>query len=318
MPKSVTSVAPINPLLTNVAVGYTNPAFIAEQVMPVVNVGNEKFTYYIFKRDHWKRYNTKREVGAKFMRLDYGVDTDTATCFEYGVEHPIDDRIRAEAQRPLDPDVQGTQLVTEALRLDYEKQVASTLTNSSNYNSNLTSTPSPQWNQSNATILSDIITAQEAVRQQIGQYPNVIVIPPQVAQVIAVSDELTGYVKNVIGIKALQEGPTTGWMLPPTLFGMKVLIPACVEVTSNLMQTTTTADIWGDYVWLGYVNPRPMLMAPSFGYTFRRRNFEIRTWRDEAIASDIIRGSWVQTHKIITVDEDGKAIAGYLFEDVLA
>lgn len=318
MPAHVRTVAPINPLLTNVSVGYTNPAFIAEDVMPVVPVGVEKFTYYRFGRDHWKRYNTRRDVGAKFMRLDYGVSTTTATCVEYGVEHPIDDRIRDEAQRPLDPDVQGTEIVTEALRLDYEKQTSALMTNTANYNASLTSTPTIQWNGTSPTILNDIMAAQEAVRQQIGRYPNTIVIPPQVAQVVAISSELVGYVTNVIGVTALQEGPTTGWMLPRTLFGMQVLIPAGIEVTSNLMQTDVTGDIWSDYVWVGYVNQRPQLMSPSFGYTFRRRSFQISTWRDEAIKSDIIRGTWVQTKDIITVDDDGLAIAAYLYSDVLS
>jgi len=318
MPTRRSTVAPIHPLLTNVAVAYQNRAFISEIVMPVVNVGVEKFTYYRFHRDHFKRYNTKREIGSKFMRLDYDLETDTATCQEYGVEHPVDDRIRAEAQKPLDPDIQGTEICAEAIRLDYEKQTASLLTTAANYNSGMTSQPTIQWNASGATIFSDITNAQELVRQQIGQYPNVIVIPAQVAQVLAFSSEITSYITNVIGIKALGEGPDSAWMLPSTLFGMKVVVPGSIEVTSNLMQPTTTSDVWGDYCWLGYVNPKPALMRPSFGYTFRRRSFQTQVWRDEAIASDIIRVGWIQTKEIITVDEDDNAIAGYLYSNTLA
>ena len=318
MPTRRATVAPINPLLTNVAVAYQNRSFISEVVMPVVNVGVEKFTFYRFHRDHFKRYNTKREIGSKFMRLDYDLETDTATCQEYGVEHPIDDRIRAEAQSPLSPDIQGTEICAEAIRLDYEKQTASLLTTAANYASGMTSQPTIQWNATSATIFSDITSAQESVRQQIGQYPNVIVIPAAVAQIMAFSSEITSYITNVIGISALSEGPDSAWMLPSTLFGMRVVVPGSIEVTSNLMQPTVTSDVWSDYVWLGYVNPRPALMRPSFGYTFRRRLFETNVWRDEAIKSDIIRVSWVQTKEIITVDSDDNAIAGYLYTNVLS
>ncbi len=317
MPTRVSTVAPISPLLTNVAVGYQNRAYVAPIVMPVVPVGSEKFTYYTFGKDHWKRYNTQRAVGAKAMRIDYSLSTRTGTCKEYMIEHPIDDRIRAEAQRPLDPDVQGTELCTDALLLDWEKRVATKIMTSSNYASGMTSTPSTKWDQAGATIFDDITSAQEAVRKKIGQYPNIILIPPEVAQVLAFSSEVTSNVKNVIGISALREGAETGWMLPQQLFGMKVVVPAVIEVTSNLQQTETTADVWADHVWLGYVNPRPAIMRPSFGYTFRRRNLRVRTYRDETIKSDIIEVSFVQTEEVIAVDDDGKYIAGYLLTDVL-
>ena len=317
MPTRVSTVAPMNPLLQNVAVGYKNLAYISQIVMPVVPVANEKFTYYRFGKDAFKRYNTKRNIGSKAMRLDYSVNTETGTCEEYMVEHPIDDRIRAEAQRPLDPDVQGTEICTEALLLDYEKRVATLLTTSSSYHSDLTATPSTKWDQSGATIFDDITTGQEAVRKKIGQYPNIIVIPPVVAQKLAFASEVTDYIKNVIGLQRLERPQEGGWQLPSVLFGMKVVIPWAIEVTSNLQQTEVTADIWGDYVWMGYVNPRPAIMRPSFGYTFRRRNFRVRTYRDETIKSDIIEVSFVQTEKVIAVDDDGKYIAGYLLTDCI-
>lgn len=311
MPARVSTVAPINPLLTNVAVGYTNLGFIAERVLPVVPVANEKFTYYKFGKDSFKRYNTKRSIGAKAMRLDYSLSTTTGTCEEYMVEHPIDDRIRAEAQKPLDPDVQGTEICTQSLLLDYEKRVADMLTTYTNYASGMYATPSTKWDAAGATIFDDITTGQEAVRQKIGQYPNVMVVPPVVAQKLAFASEVTDYIKNVIGLTRLERPQEGGWQLPEVLFGMRVVVPWAVEVTSNLQQAETTADIWGDYVLILYVEPRPAIMRPSFGYTFRRRNFQVRTYRDETIKSDIIETSFVQVEAVITTDDDGKYVAGY-------
>ena len=318
MPARIERVAPISPLLTNVAVGFKNLNFVAELVLPVIPIGTEKFTYYRFGKDHFKRYNTKRSVTAKPARVDYSVNTTTGTCEEYMLEHPIDDRIRDEAQRPLDPDVQGTEVTTDGLLLDQEKRVADLLLTSTSYHSDLTSTPSTKWDAAGATIFDDITSAQEAIRKKIGQFPNMILVPPIVAQKLAFSSEITDYVKNVIGLTRLEREQRLGWLLPETLFGMRVVIPSAIEVTSALTQTETVADIWGDYCWLGYVNPRPMIMSPSFGYTFRRRNFRVRTWRDESIKSDIIETSFVQVEKVIAVDDSGLYIAGYLFTDCIS
>jgi len=319
MPKAIDTVAPVHEILTNVAIRYRNPAFIAEQLWPVVPVGSEKFTYFLFGPEMFKRYDTRRALSTQPKRIDYSLWTAKGVCEEYMLEHPIDDRIRAEFERPLDPEVQGTELLTDALRLDQEHRVASICTTSGNYHSDLAKTPSTKWNETGATIFEDITGMQEAIRKIIGVYPNTIVIPASVAQVMAFASEVTDYIKNVIGLERLERPPEQGWMLPATLFGMRVLIPGVVTLKTNLGQEDwQTEDVWKDHVVIAYVQPRPSLYRPSFGYTFRRRPFRVRTFRDENVKSDIIEASFIQAELVVGKDRKDKIVAAGLLYNVLA
>jgi hypothetical protein len=295
--------------------------FISEEILPVVDVATEKFTYYKFGRTNFRRYNTKRQVSSGYQRVDYNLSTATGTCLEYGLEHAIDDRIREEAQAPLEPDVQGTLIVTEGLRLDQEKRVASMLCTSGSYHSDLTSTPGTKWSTAACTLHSDITTAMEAVRKKIGVYPNTWVLPAAVAQKVSLDNDVTDYVKNVGGLASIERAdPDTGYLLPKRMWGLKIIIAGAIENTANLQQAESMADIWSDYSILAYVNDRPAKWAPSFGYIFRKRGqaIKVQRYREERIKSDIIRASMIQDEVVVSTDSSSKFLAGYLFTDVLA
>jgi hypothetical protein len=314
MPQTIETVSPIAELLTNVAQKHINRAFVIEELLPVVPVGSERFTYMVFGREHFKHYNTRRAYNARPIRIDYTLSMREGTCEEFMAEHPIYERMRAEAQRPLDVEIQGTELVTDALRLDQEIMGQSILFNKDNYYSGMAVTPSKKWDETGATIFKDITDRQEAVRKRIGMYPNTILIPPSVAQIMAFSSEVTDYIKNVIGLQRLERPAEEGWMLPPVLFGMRVVMPSVIELSDG-----TLKDVWGDSVLVAYVAPRPAVFRPSLGYTFRRRGFRIRIWHDDYVKADIIEGSWVQKQYITGVEPDTeKIIAAGLLYDVLS
>lgn len=323
MPNSLNTVAPISPLLTNVAVGYENLMFVAEEVLPVVNVATEKYTYYVFGRHHFRRYNTKRNFSSGFQRVDYAASTKTSRLQQFGLEHPIDDRLKDEAQAPLQPAVQGTYIVTEGLRLDYEKRVATLVTTSGNYATGMTATPSVKWDTITATIHSDITAGMEAVRQKIGVYPNKIIIPSTVARYMSLANDITDYVKQWSGggLGAIERATAAeGYLLPKNLWGLKTVIAGAVENTANLAQAESMADIWSDFVLLAYIPQQPQLWKPSFGYTFRKNGaaVKISRYREEKITSDIVRGQFIQEEKLLALDDSSKAIAGYLLTNVLA
>lgn len=318
MPATIQAVAPIQPLLTNVAIGYRNRMFVGDQLLPVVPVSSERFTYFLFGRHHFKRYNSKRNVGSAFMRVDYDARTTTGQAEEYGLEHPIDDRIRDEAQAPMDPDIQGTTLLTEALMLDQEKRIASLLTTAGNYKTSLTTTPGTKWDAaSNTTIRANIKTGMEAVRQQIGRYPNVIMIPAAVAAAIAVGSELTQILQYTYGMGQITSDAEGGYYLPKVLYGMSVVIAGAIENTANLGQAETMADVWSDNVVMLYRSPSPAIWQPSTGYIFRRRMFQVQTYREEPIKSDIVRASFIQTEKLTALDTGSLLTSAYLLTDVL-
>lgn len=309
MPVSIPTVHPVDPLLTNVAVGYKNEAFIADQVLPVVKVKDEKGTYFLFGREVFHRHNTKRAIGTAAETVDYDMDTSTYEGVEYCLAHPIDDRIRSQAQGPLDPDIEGTELCMQGILLDQEVRVATMLCNVNNYHATLQAIPAPKWDAANSDPIGDITLGVERVRQLVALYPNTIVIPAKVARILAWHDDIKEIVKYTMPSMLTKTIPT--YVLPPYLWGMKVIVPKAIYNTANPQQDEVMQDIWC-CVLLLYVNPAPAIKKPSFGYIFESQPLKTRKWREEKVHSDYVEPGFVRDEKICAVDDDGKALAGYI------
>ena len=76
----------VDPVLTNLATGYTNEQFVGDQLMPFVLVDKEGGKIPLFGKEHFKVYSTERALRAKSNRInpeDIG-EVDVALD-----EHPV-------------------------------------------------------------------------------------------------------------------------------------------------------------------------------------------------------------------------------------
>ena len=319
MPVSIETVHPVNPLLTNVAIGFKNETYIAPEVFPIVNVKDERGIYYVFGREAFQRVNTKRDIGTKSAGVDYDVDTENYQCEEYALHHAIDDRIRKQAQAPLSPEIEGVELCMNGLLLDYEVRAANLADTPLNYPAanrlDLTAVGANRnWNEANSTPVQDITGGIEQVRAQCAVYPNKIIIPSDIAAVLAWHADIQEIVKYTMPGMLAKDVPN--YILPPYLWGMKVVIAK--PLFSEVPDINTYADIW-DNVLLLYVNDSPALKKPSFGYTIRVSGSMVtRKWREEGEHSDYVEPGFIQDEVITTLNAAGQAIAGYCIWNVLA
>src|SRR6516165_2148987 len=87
--------------------------FIADKVFPLVPVNKESDFYAVYNRAYFYRDEVAvRPLGGRPPEAGYEVTHQRYNCIEYGLEDKIDDRIRANADQPLDPDLSAMRLLT--------------------------------------------------------------------------------------------------------------------------------------------------------------------------------------------------------------
>ena len=263
----------VDPVLSALAIGYSNAEFIGHHLLPFVEVEREGGKIPKFGKDAFKVYNTERALRARSNQIvPEDPDDITVVLDEHDLEYPIDYREDAEAAFPLQ--AHATTRVTEGIRIRHEKMVADMVQNPANY---------PAGNKialSGADVFSDPTSDPEgvvddgraAVRAKIAKEPNTLVI---------------GYRTW----RALKRHPKLRSILSDTrprlvqLADLRDIFEVDNIVVGKGVYATdagVTNDIWGSTLVLAYVPPAPPAKAgdapmtrspydPSFGYTLRKK-----------------------------------------------
>jgi hypothetical protein len=307
----------VDPLLTNLGKKYTPEGFIAEQVFPRVPVSSEAGKYAVWTREDFFRVDTDPMLPdrSETKEIDFTVSTESYSCEEYALRTSVSEREERQAAslggsrllRLRETKVQG---VRDIIALHREVRVAALLTAAGGLSNS--STPSVNWSHADATIEADILTAKEAVYDDIGRPPNTIIIPWKLANAIAIQPDIREILKYTVdGRQLLALGEN---VLPAMLWGLKVIVPQVQATTSHEgAGTQTFTDVWGDSARVLYINPTPDTERPSVGYTLQTRGFEVRTWREDDPNVERIRVSdGILEEKLVAPE------AGYELIDLLA
>lgn len=300
--------------LTNFSIGYHPKGMVARQVFDVVPVVKESGEYFVWNRHDAARIpDTLRANGAESNTLSFNLDSNgTYRCHEYALKSKITDRDRANADSVLKLEQAKTMRLKDLIELDLEKRVATLLTTQGNFASTnrVQLSGTDQFNNASfvGSIESRIDTGKEAVRQQtLGLDPDTIIIPSAVAKVVkrdANIRELIKYTHQDL----LVDGD-----LPPVLWGMKVVIPKAVNVTTRKgASTQTIADVWGKHIVMTVSNGGGSIDVPTFGKLFQAGTEVVKTWRKDELSADFYEYS-LNTDEIISSN-----VAGYLIEDCIA
>jgi hypothetical protein len=307
----------INQALTNMAIGYHPQGLIAEQIFPIVPVAHETDYFYIWDRaDAFRKEDTLRADGAESNEVEFKVTKDTYSAEEYAMKVGVTDREMGNADSVLQLKISKQKRLQDKLLVDLEYRIATLVATTTNWDTNnsvsLSGTDrfdNASYSDSNATSIEyRIDTAKEAIRKATGGLePNVIIIPSAVAKVVKRNKTIRDLIKYTHA-DLLVDGD-----LPPSLWGLKVMIPKGSYATSNEgAATQTLADIWGKSIILMHVNPNPAIDAVSAGYIFRSRPWMTKEWREEWKSRDVIETGYVQAEKIVST------YAGYVIANCIS
>jgi hypothetical protein len=314
--------------LTNISVAYLQNTnnFIADKVFPVVPVDKKSNIYFKYTKDDWFRDEAQRRAdGTASAGSGYGLTTDNYLADVYAFHKDIGDQTRANADNPLNPDMEATQFVTQRLLLRREVQWASdyftsgvwgtTKSGTSATGQTNGSTQVTVWSDyTNSTPIPDIEYAKTTVLQNTGFEPNTLVLS------YAVFQKLKAHPTLVDRYKYTQAGAIVTEDLLAALFGVdRVLVAKAVVNGANEGASGTYAFTAGNSALLCYVAPNPGLMTPSAGYTFMWTGVSgglgttvgVSRFRMEELKADRVEGEIAFDNKVVAAD------LGYFWSSII-
>lgn len=300
----------IDPVLTNLAVGYKNAEFVAEKIFPQVYTDTEGVQVPVFGKGSFVEYDTKRAVGAasNVITLD-SPNYLPVVLEEHDLSVGVDYREKAESK--FDEQAKATRRATKGVQLRQEIETATLLQNKSVYQSGHSKdlASATQWSADSSNPLMDIETARETVRAACGVRPGVLVVGASVLSALKRHPEL---------IKALGANERKTLLTVDQLKNLLELDDIIVgQAVSAPAANKATKDVWGKFASLIV---RPPLVSdgndegePAFGYTFRRRGMPLVDRYDE-VGGKVEYARFTDIRKAAVV---GSA-CGFLFENAVA
>lgn len=296
----------VDPVLTNLATGYSNEQFVGDQLMPFVLVDKEGGKIPLFGKEHFKVYSTERALRAKSNRInpeDIG-EVDVALD-EHDLEYPIDYREDAESAFPLQ--ARATNTVVEGIRLRHEVMVAEMVQNPASYSvgNKIALSGASRFTDDTSDPEGVVSDAKAAVRAKIVKEPNTMVIGYATWRVLKRHPKLKAILSDtrsrLVQLADLRE-----------IFEIEnIVIGRAVKAND----AGVTTDIWGDNMVLAYV-PKASgghsPYEPSFGYTLRKKGNPVVDTRTEDGKIELIRNTDIFRPFLLGAD------AGYLISDTNA
>lgn len=282
----------VDPVLSALALGYSNTEFIGDQLLPFVTLDKEGGKIPRFGKDVFRLYATERALRAKSNRINpEDVDGIDISLDEHDLEYPIDYREDAEAAFPLQ--AHATNRVVEGIRLRHEAMVASITQNPANYptGSKIALSGSAVFTDPNSDPEGVVDEAKAAVRNKIVKEPNTMVIGYKAWRALKRHPKLKAILSDtrsrLVQIADLRE-----------IFEIEnIVVGKGIYSTDNGVVT----DLWGGNLVLAYVPKAAPAVAgdapvrsayePSFGYTLRKKGNPVVDTRTEDGKLEIIRNT---------------------------
>ena len=294
----------VNAYLSKVARGYSNSAFIAETLFPVIDSELEKVDIFEFNKEAFQVCDTERSIRANSNVISpKGFTKKTTTLTEHDLAYPIDYR-EEEESKIVKLQLHATNVVTEGLKLKHEKQCADLAQNTDNYSSTNKIVLSGTSLFSNAASDPEgvIDDAKNAIAGKIAQLPNTMVMGYDAFKDLKKHPKLRDLVSSsktrIITLDLMKE-----------IFDIENIV---VGKSVFVNEASNFVRVWSNNIVLAYV---PKLDSrteydPSFAYTVRKKDsLKVDEYTKEGNKVKYIRATDIYTPFLVGPD------AGYLIKN---
>lgn len=303
----------VDVVLTNIARAYKPQGMIYDQVLPTISVNEDAGKYMVF--DGFFDDDTDNKVPDRALtpEIDTNWSTDTYLCEDYRLKISVTEKEERNAHGAVRLRQTKTETLLMRMALRRERRAATLLRKTTNGGGlNLGAAPSTNWDQSTATIETDIKTGAMAVRDVIGMVTNTIVIPFKVAYEMAMQEDIRALLRWDVTGRAQNVLELGDRLLPNVIHGHRVIIPGAMRNTAGEGATKSLSDIWGDHVRLLYVaSGGGGWGVPSVGYSFKSKPEVVDRWRENDPPLEYVR-AWECVDEKITAPDAGYEIASVL------
>lgn len=273
----------VDPVLSTLSIGYSNDAYIADQVMPVAEVMSEAGRIPKFGMEAFRIYSTERALRAASNRIapeDIGkVDV---VLDEHELEYPMD--YREDDESAFDLEAHAAHRATEGVILRREKAVADMVQNPANYpvGNKLALDPGDAFTSPSSDPEAVVAAARSAIRAKIAKEPNLLTLGYTTLNALERHPKLRGLLSdNQMRLLTLDD--------LAAIFRVKRVVVGKALWMTDAGQVN---DIWGGIAQLSYVapaepggadgKPKRSPYEPSFGYTLRKRGSQATDIRLES------------------------------------
>ena len=318
----------IDQALTSMALGYSQPGFVADALFPELRVQKDSDKYFVFGtvggREVFGFGNEPEaafawEDGSDFNVLTDGRTTQSYSCIQYAAAATITESELRNQDAPLNAFRDHANFITERLKLTREIMAATKARTRVNYpaanRTQLSGTS--QWSDFSSGVsdpISDVITGAEAIRSSIGRYPNTMVMGAAPwAKLIQHPDvvEILKYTSPSLGAEASVA----------TLFQQvgiqSIHVGAAIKNTADDGATESMSDVWGEDAILAYVAPSPGIGQPSYGYRFTSVPLAIERTALPGKRATLLNAVSNWDFEFVCQDGSADSIGGYLIEDAV-
>lgn len=252
----------VDPILTNIAIGYQNAELVGHNLFPRADVYVSGGQVIEFGTEAFRKYNLRRAPGANTPRIQFGYAGKPFALVQDALE------VSVPREWMRDASVQpGIQLATRAVNLGLdvvqlalENDQAALATNAANYGaSNKIDLTASSWFDPARDPVVDITTGQEAIGDSIGAVPNVLVLSGKAFAAARtnphVTERFSGIHSGAISVAQLA-----------SVFDVERIVVGRARWQTDAGVMTPA---WGTHAVLAYAAPAgSSVERPSFGYTY--------------------------------------------------
>lgn len=246
----------VDPVVRQLFGGLLNidTQFIADMVAPPVEVEETTGTLYTLDGMFGDpTHDLRRAPGSGYhLNKGFGTSTSTYVCERIGDEAIIDNDDLQDNQIPADLEALHLVNLWHNIMIRKERDVANVLFTASNWTNSTTLSGANQWSDPNSDPVGDIITAINTLRQY-GRRANTIVFGAEAWNTFSQNAAVLNFLSANSDRNLMTRDEGSSWFSEK--FGLRrFFIGDAVYNTAAPGLTQSLSDIWGDNVWIGYID----------------------------------------------------------------
>lgn len=272
MPQPTPGQGHLDRFLSNVSLAFIQGAdnFVATKAFPVIPVNFASDKYRTYDRGYfWRDEVGPRPLGGMVPVMGAKIGSDQYLCEEEGLAGLIDDRERANATPPYDPEQTKIIILTQNILIHQDREWADAFFKAGLWTHDMVGDASPTgdqflfWDDPDGTPIQDMDAQRTRMMQATGMRPNVLVMGLQAFNTAKNNKDIVDRVKYT------QRGVVTAELLA-SMFEVDRVVVASGVYNKAAEGATDDFDfiIDDNSMLLVHAAPNPGLMVPSAGYTF--------------------------------------------------
>ena len=318
----------IDPILTQLAQGYKNAEGVATFFGPAVSMNTRAGRTLVFGKEAFAAQNFLRAPGSNIQKIQNEFGTRSFSLRQEAISWEIAEEIAAEAKNgaaQIDLRQYAAKDAANRLMQSWEIEVATAVTDHTSYEADCQLDLSThnggadQFNQATSDVEVLIDEAKEAVRAQIGTYPNKMVISPDAFNALKRNKRIRDF---------MQRGILVNESSLANIFGLDE-----IRVARRLKLNQTSGALENIYnnIAVLFYQPSgatdgfaPAMDAnygnPAFAYTYTLAGYPIATPERFNIERRVFTGDILveRSFELVGMGENGKVGAGAILTNVVA